>query len=178
MEINQSSTERSEQLIWSSEEPIIRSYTCTFCQKGFSNAQALGGHMNIHRKDRARLKETSSHETLLSLDITKSNSTFDHPDNPTSEDEGPLQKEASDEKSCTLKRPWIFSEVEDASPRKKDGNGEPIQLPLFGEAPSSSGHEKMSMELRHISSRMELDLELRLGPEPEDTSTKNCRGLS
>ncbi|CAL9154972.1 unnamed protein product [Musa hybrid cultivar] len=29
-------------------------YECTFCKRGFSNAQALGGHMNIHRKDRAR----------------------------------------------------------------------------------------------------------------------------
>ncbi|KAL8152722.1 hypothetical protein V2J09_010482 [Rumex salicifolius] len=34
----------------------VRSYTCTFCEKGFSNAQALGGHMNIHRRDRARLR--------------------------------------------------------------------------------------------------------------------------
>lgn len=31
-----------------------RSYECTFCKRGFTNAQALGGHMNIHRKDRAK----------------------------------------------------------------------------------------------------------------------------
>ncbi|KAL9390002.1 hypothetical protein Peur_018607 [Populus x canadensis] len=30
-----------------------RSYECSFCKRGFTNAQALGGHMNIHRKDRA-----------------------------------------------------------------------------------------------------------------------------
>ncbi|KAK7278452.1 hypothetical protein RJT34_23481 [Clitoria ternatea] len=34
-----------------------RSYECTFCRRGFTNAQALGGHMNIHRKDRARAKQ-------------------------------------------------------------------------------------------------------------------------
>jgi hypothetical protein len=31
-----------------------RSYECTFCKRGFTNAQALGGHMNIHRKDRSK----------------------------------------------------------------------------------------------------------------------------
>ncbi|KAF9677695.1 hypothetical protein SADUNF_Sadunf08G0134300 [Salix dunnii] len=30
-----------------------RSYECSFCKRGFTNAQALGGHMNMHRKDRA-----------------------------------------------------------------------------------------------------------------------------
>ncbi|CAL5065879.1 unnamed protein product [Urochloa decumbens] len=28
-------------------------YECSFCKRGFTNAQALGGHMNIHRKDRS-----------------------------------------------------------------------------------------------------------------------------
>ncbi|KAF7825636.1 transcriptional regulator TAC1-like [Senna tora] len=37
-----------------------RLYNCGFCKKGFSNAQALGGHMNIHRRDRAKLKQLSS----------------------------------------------------------------------------------------------------------------------
>lgn len=32
-----------------------RSYTCTFCKREFRSAQALGGHMNVHRRDRARL---------------------------------------------------------------------------------------------------------------------------
>lgn len=30
-----------------------RSYTCTFCKREFRSAQALGGHMNVHRRDRA-----------------------------------------------------------------------------------------------------------------------------
>ncbi|XP_040381604.1 zinc finger protein STAMENLESS 1-like [Oryza brachyantha] len=32
--------------------PAAAYYECTFCKRGFTNAQALGGHMNIHRKDR------------------------------------------------------------------------------------------------------------------------------
>lgn len=34
-----------------------RSYTCNFCSREFRSAQALGGHMNVHRRDRARLKQ-------------------------------------------------------------------------------------------------------------------------
>lgn len=35
-----------------------RSYTCNFCRREFRSAQALGGHMNVHRRDRARLKQS------------------------------------------------------------------------------------------------------------------------
>lgn len=34
-----------------------RFYTCSFCQREFRSAQALGGHMNVHRRDRARLRQ-------------------------------------------------------------------------------------------------------------------------
>ncbi|XP_010532621.1 PREDICTED: transcriptional regulator SUPERMAN [Tarenaya hassleriana] len=37
-----------------------RSYTCSFCKREFRSAQALGGHMNVHRRDRARLRLQSS----------------------------------------------------------------------------------------------------------------------
>ncbi|KAJ4845454.1 hypothetical protein Tsubulata_031650 [Turnera subulata] len=37
-------------------EATKRTYECTFCKRGFTNAQALGGHMNIHRKDRPNYK--------------------------------------------------------------------------------------------------------------------------
>lgn len=46
-----------------------RSYECTYCKRGFTNAQALGGHMNIHRKDRAKAKQhtsTSANTTAVS----------------------------------------------------------------------------------------------------------------
>uniref|UniRef100_A0A6N2LR25 C2H2-type domain-containing protein n=1 Tax=Salix viminalis TaxID=40686 RepID=A0A6N2LR25_SALVM len=35
-----------------------RYYTCSFCKREFRSAQALGGHMNVHRRDRARLKQS------------------------------------------------------------------------------------------------------------------------
>ncbi|KAL1539689.1 transcriptional regulator SUPERMAN-like [Salvia divinorum] len=33
-----------------------RNYSCSFCNKEFKSAQALGGHMNVHRRDRARMR--------------------------------------------------------------------------------------------------------------------------
>lgn len=51
-----------------------RSYTCTFCRREFRSAQALGGHMNVHRRDRARLHQTqpplnSSHPSSPFINI-------------------------------------------------------------------------------------------------------------
>ncbi|GMI84883.1 RABBIT EARS [Hibiscus trionum] len=39
-----------------------RSYSCSFCRREFRSAQALGGHMNVHRRDRAKLKQSHSPE--------------------------------------------------------------------------------------------------------------------
>ncbi|OIW07492.1 hypothetical protein TanjilG_14438 [Lupinus angustifolius] len=56
----------------------VKSYSCSFCKRGFTNAQALGGHMNTHRRDRARLKQ-SYEENMLSLDISiKNTNNNDH----------------------------------------------------------------------------------------------------
>eukprot|EP00250_Pteridium_aquilinum_P000554 c10629_g1_i2 orf=304-1662(-) len=41
----------------------IRCYSCSFCGREFNSAQALGGHMNIHRRDRARLRTISHHSS-------------------------------------------------------------------------------------------------------------------
>ena len=55
-----------------------RSYTCSFCRKEFKSAQALGGHMNVHRRDRARLRQSppaegQAHMFNLNLDPTTTN---------------------------------------------------------------------------------------------------------
>ncbi|KAH7517347.1 zinc finger protein 8 [Ziziphus jujuba] len=50
-------TDRSEQNEENHEHTGSgRSYECVFCKRGFTTAQALGGHMNIHRKDRAKTR--------------------------------------------------------------------------------------------------------------------------
>ncbi|XP_040999724.1 transcriptional regulator SUPERMAN-like [Juglans microcarpa x Juglans regia] len=42
-----------------------RSYTCSFCKREFKSAQALGGHMNVHRRDRARLRQSPPRDGSL-----------------------------------------------------------------------------------------------------------------
>ncbi|KAG2240701.1 hypothetical protein Bca4012_035058 [Brassica carinata] len=37
-----------------------KNYTCSFCRREFRSAQALGGHMNVHRRDRAKLRQIPS----------------------------------------------------------------------------------------------------------------------
>ncbi|XP_062087204.1 probable transcriptional regulator RABBIT EARS [Humulus lupulus] len=53
-----------------------RSYSCNFCMREFRSAQALGGHMNIHRRDRARLKQC--------LNIFPNGHDLDHDEYPSS----------------------------------------------------------------------------------------------
>jgi hypothetical protein len=45
---------------WPLQRPLpssSSSYTCGYCRREFRSAQALGGHMNVHRRDRARLRQ-------------------------------------------------------------------------------------------------------------------------
>ncbi|CAH8382117.1 unnamed protein product [Eruca vesicaria subsp. sativa] len=37
-----------------------RMYNCDICMRGFTNPQALGGHRNLHRKERERILSSSS----------------------------------------------------------------------------------------------------------------------
>lgn len=183
MEINPPSVEKFEQIACNLDEQgsgeQVRAYTCTFCKRGFSNAQALGGHMNIHRKDRAKLKQTED-ESLLSVDMANKNPLI-HPQ-PSADNLSQLG--STEGKDCTLKRPLTLSGEDDISPSGKDGMEKLHQLSLFSEKPSKSndqrassagGHEEKTRHSHHGSSQKELDLELRLGPEPHETSASGSR---
>lgn len=50
--INSSSEEFDQEEV--QNNGLSRFYECAFCKRGFNTAQALGGHMNIHRKDKAK----------------------------------------------------------------------------------------------------------------------------
>ncbi|KAL2328783.1 hypothetical protein Fmac_022210 [Flemingia macrophylla] len=138
-----------------------RSYECNFCRRGFSNAQALGGHMNIHRKDKAKLKQQQQQQQSSISNQTQSS----------------LDKVIPQDQAMSGETKWnwnVSSQQDHASFRATHTR----QLPLFAEAPTSSETQNPPQGqntteqalLPRQDSSSELDLELRLGPEPQDSS--------
>ncbi|XP_059429276.1 zinc finger protein 6-like [Corylus avellana] len=155
--------ENIEQVIMTSSDEHVatqtaaRSYDCTYCRRGFSNAQALGGHMNIHRKEKAKHKR------------------FDHESHQPSSDLPRLIIPSYPPTPPGSTSSWLL----------ETHVGEVNQLRLFVETPSekdqnppgsssSQLHQKTEKVLSSSStfdlSGSEIDLELRLGPEPQDPS--------
>lgn len=178
--------DKSQQFMsWADEEEEeeqtqsqARSYDCTFCKRGFSNAQALGGHMNLHRKDRAKLKQpfidnqemiTSEvgflRQSSSSLRQELEQLTDDHEKRPPSGLSGFLPRDHEDQ---------IF--------KGQDSHKIcPRQLQLFDDSPSNrvelsvSNPQRTTMEWKtklglegdeSSTGKELLDLELRLGHEP------------
>jgi C2H2-type zinc finger len=54
-----------------------RIYSCNFCDREFRSAQALGGHMNVHRRDRARLRQEAHPDPNEDHTTTVHASTFE-----------------------------------------------------------------------------------------------------
>lgn len=91
-----------------------RSYTCNFCKREFRSAQALGGHMNVHRRDRALLYSPPADGQFTNLNLN-----LHHNPNPNlpSHDEiaygRPLDRKASNFKSSStstaeIMKPNVF----------------------------------------------------------------------
>lgn len=175
MESNRTNIENHQYMVWSTSDGQeigeVRLYKCTFCERGFSNAQALGGHMNIHRKDRAKLKEFGELEipTVTVRDSHRSSHQLPSPDYRNF-----LQSVSSEhiiksdqERKWTQKSPLIFAEEGDQESSRITAAGinkQVMQLPLFVERSSRSSI--FVDEDVEKTKTLELDLELRLGPEP------------
>lgn len=149
-----------------------RCYTCTFCKRGFSNAQALGGHMNVHRRDRAaRLQaESIQEETLVSTQATLDLNSVDH-------DQPQAQSSFDDDvaEGSAPKRPWFLTQATNNHkyPGKKDDDNDVIskkQLLQLSLSSSTSTDPHHSSNKLISSSPTEVDLELRLGMDTEKTS--------
>ncbi|ESQ45102.1 hypothetical protein EUTSA_v10010804mg [Eutrema salsugineum] len=122
---------------WSGQ---ARPYICDFCERGFSNAQALGGHMNIHRKDRAKLRQ----ESLKEGDSEDSMSTISR---------NPFEKDL-------IELPFFVDTVGPTTKEKGSKSGN-----YLGDDEEEKKKRILQNALSQQSAEV-LDLELRLGLDP------------
>ncbi|KAI9078344.1 hypothetical protein K1719_039720 [Acacia pycnantha] len=162
-----------------------RSYSCTFCKREFRSAQALGGHMNVHRRDRARLKQTQA--TCLPLhDCNNNKRSSDSEEVIVANNNGRQQEEddfagfishhhhnnnhyyVETDLSMGLLPSSSSSPDEEAlsckRPKFSSNNisSSSVQLPVFIK-PFSSDHAEMEIGVHNKPKMDDLDLELRLG---------------
>nr|KJB74025.1 hypothetical protein B456_011G268100 [Gossypium raimondii] len=151
------------------EEQAFAEDAASFCNREFRSAQALGGHMNVHRRDRAKLKQSLN----------------DHHQYPNNEEAASKSKPPVDEAACTLDHSIDYSTA-----TKRAFNDVETSLSvglssvLFQNRPAVTCNKEAAnnkrpkvavstlqcsplqwqvLELKPASSMEDLDLELRLG---------------
>ncbi|KVI09879.1 probable transcriptional regulator RABBIT EARS [Cynara cardunculus var. scolymus] len=156
-----------------------RSYSCSFCRREFRSAQALGGHMNVHRRERAKLKQTVNGTSSAPISTTSTitqqnhnkqslcNSSLESLDPDTPSLIPALGQESldsnSDTKSCVYDEVLVVAQ----------GNGTDVETNLFlgfdhldsCSNTTSSVHKRQKMAVTPpvmAGSMKGLDLELRL----------------
>lgn len=140
----------------------VKSYECNFCKRGFSNAQALGGHMNIHRKDKAKLKQSNSSHQPPSFNTTSINwmstSLLELDDHLHHHHHENINVHLRKKLPLFAETPTnICDEIDDEEDK-----------PNNVKVPSSSSTTTIASATQSSSS--DLDLELRLGPHPHHPS--------
>ncbi|KAL4571097.1 hypothetical protein LXL04_017848 [Taraxacum kok-saghyz] len=138
-----------------------RSYECNFCKRGFTNAQALGGHMNIHRKDKGKFKHSSPSSTT--------------PPHAAAESPSPTRPRLSATTTTTTTNPFSISHQGNwfSNPQlQADEKKQP--LPLFGHN-DAEVLRNIHQPVNPPSPDREVDLELRLGhvEPPSESSSEN-----
>ncbi|XVF51974.1 hypothetical protein PTKIN_Ptkin04bG0227500 [Pterospermum kingtungense] len=159
-----------------------RSYTCTFCRREFRSAQALGGHMNVHRRDRARLHQTHRAGAAALINPTSSSSATTAAS--TSTLLIPTQEFATNGRFCLLYQLPSPSTGVFTSPPMSACSYPSLSFPitppgLYNSSPSSLCYSTKPAtstspavdnindnSFKEASSTEELDLELRLGHRP------------
>ncbi|CAK9318717.1 unnamed protein product [Citrullus colocynthis] len=133
-----------------------RSYTCNFCKREFRSAQALGGHMNVHRRDRALLYSPPADGQFTNLNLNLHHNP--NPNIPSHDDVAFVGRKASDLKSSTtmaaeIAKPNMFE-------RAHWKKGEKFNIGLDIEI-STTNNTTSSTNV--LTDSKDIDLELRLG---------------
>ncbi|XP_050369287.1 transcriptional regulator TAC1-like [Argentina anserina] len=188
-----------------SQVAAAKSYECTFCRRGFSNAQALGGHMNIHRKDKAKLKQVSSSSHIVETKqqqrvpleipqmphsyspiLPKINRRTTSVEAMNMPDSDHIEKTTTPIRGSSWPADWFLSDKE--GDNQLGHLAQVQQLPLLSQASSDQDHQnqggqqQQQQQLEDYEDQREkgsdLDLELRLGPEPQESSSKYAKATT
>ncbi|XP_008438560.1 transcriptional regulator SUPERMAN-like [Cucumis melo] len=132
-----------------------RSYTCNFCKREFRSAQALGGHMNVHRRDRALLYSPPADGQFTNLNLNLLHNPNPNPNISSYDEVTFVGRKASDLKLSSMTaeiaaKPNMFE-------RGHWKKGEKFNIGLDIEISTTSSTNVLN------DSKMDIDLELRLG---------------
>ncbi|KAL6841064.1 hypothetical protein ACP4OV_029033 [Aristida adscensionis] len=116
--------------------PPSSSYACGYCRREFRSAQALGGHMNVHRRDRARLRQCY------------------YPSSSSSSSSLPTPAAAAHRRTAAPAHPLPSRlHFSPASPPRCAAAAEPVVYSFFSAATTASA----------VKAAVEVDLELGIG---------------
>ena len=143
---------------------VSRSYDCVFCQRGFNTAQALGGHMNIHRKDRTTTNKPNSSPNKEPINTILNNKEMLLVDDNDDYDD--------DQVDQVINTRLLYSSKQD--PHHSNGGTSRFKGKIHGFLGSKKWgeeedhmHEKRNIQDHDLRKEgEELDLELRLGHYP------------
>ncbi|PHT46569.1 Transcriptional regulator SUPERMAN [Capsicum baccatum] len=146
-----------------------RFYECVFCKRGFNTAQALGGHMNIHRKDKSTRNKptTSTHNLLISSSTNKNDIHISSGANlrcyNVAEGQSNYLTHFPELSTSTSTNGQILLNHNAIDSSRDDDDNHNIQcLNLFG----GTGAPYVIETMEKNSEEDDLDLELRLGHDP------------
>ncbi|URD91197.1 transcriptional regulator RABBIT EARS [Musa troglodytarum] len=131
-----------------------RSYSCNFCRREFRSAQALGGHMNVHRRDRARLKQLHAG---LGGEVMEED---EHHPNPSAVTSAGCHQPQVNPRSLLIV-------CDEKTNRNKRSRTDPMPAFFVRSSSCDQQQEAQPEVLSHSSHDEELDLELRLGGAPK-----------
>jgi hypothetical protein len=147
-------------------------YECVFCKRGFTTAQALGGHMNIHRRDRAKPSLRDGATTSVPRNFGSYNQYHHHfqayPPPPVPPVTA-LAISRTGSFTMNYQGAGASTGVVDADASANPSSGSPRELRLFGAAARDHGGAREApegSERQEGEPEKELDLELRLGRRP------------
>ncbi|GAB4841691.1 hypothetical protein Ancab_022413 [Ancistrocladus abbreviatus] len=161
---------------WPSDYPWPpRNYTCSFCRREFKSAQALGGHMNVHRRDRARMRDQSPPTSSWVNNIDHSSNTDPNPSpnpNPNPNFSPSSSNVYTHQYSLVTLSLSSYSSAYQAS-RKEKEKGPLVVAGMHGCHDPLRGFSRVSghgdeMEILKAKQVIQLDLELSLNGERKE----------